>query len=163
MVTFIYYLEHMFHIMGKIDKKDKLVLEVLKDHAEYTTRQIARKTKLPITTVHNRIRKLRADGVIKKFTVELDHNKVDSGFLVYVIIKVNLLQLKQKQKTQYDVAAAVRKFPFVERVDIVSGGGDLVAMVRVKDVSEYDDVLLTKLQLIEGIENTQSLIVLSGC
>ncbi len=48
----------------------------------------------------------------------------------------------------------------MERVDIVSGGTDLVAMIRVKDVAEFDQVLLTKLQRIEGIDKTQSLIVI---
>ncbi len=44
----------------------------------------------------------------------------------------------------------------------MTGGTDLVALVRVKDVQEFDKCLLTKLQLIEGIERTQSLIVIHG-
>jgi DNA-binding Lrp family transcriptional regulator len=48
----------------------------------------------------------------------------------------------------------------VERADIVSGGTDIVALVRVKDVKEFDHVLLEKIQMIEGIEKTQSLIVI---
>ena len=68
--------------------------------------------------------------------------------------------MKQKKKTQHDLAKELRRFAFVERVDIVSGGTDIVATVRVKDVAEFDQVLLTKLQRIEGIEKTQSLIVI---
>jgi len=146
----------------KLDEKDKKILEILKDHAEYTTRQIAKKTLLPITTIHNRIRKLKQEGVIKKFTVIPDYNKVDKGFLVYILISVNLPILKQKKKTQYDIAKELRGFYFTERVDIVSGGTDLVATVRVKDVAEFDKVLLSKLQQVEGVENTRSLIVIHG-
>jgi len=145
---------------AKIDEKDKLILEVLKEHADYATRQIAKKTGLPITTVHNRIQKLKREKVIKRFTVDLDYHKVQKGFRAYVLVSVNLSLLKQKNKSQYNVAKEIRNFPFVERVDIVSGGTDLVAMIRVKDVVEFDQVLLTKLQRVEGIEKTQSLIVI---
>ena len=143
-----------------IDEKDWSILEVLQEHSDYTTRQIAKKTLLPATTIHNRIRKLKEEKVIKKFTIELNRDKVGKGFLTYVMISVNLQLLKEKKKTQYDVAKDLRKFSFMERVDIVGGGTDLVAMVRVKDVSEYDEVLLKKIQLVEGIEKTQSMIVI---
>jgi len=144
----------------ELDEKDKKILEVLKNNADYTTRQIAKKTLLPSTTIHNRIRKLKKEKVIKRFTVELDQKKIDRGFVAYILINANLELLKQKKKTQYDLAKELKKFDFVERVDITSGGTDLVAIVRVKDVEEFDKVLLGKIQLIEGIDNTQSLIVI---
>lgn len=143
-----------------IDEKDKKILEILRDRGDHTTRQISKKTGLPITTVHNRIRKLKKERIIKKFTVELDKSKIGRGFKVYILILVNLSLLKQKKKSQYDVAKELGRFPFVEKVDIVSGGTDLVTTIRVKDVSEFDKVLLTKVQRIEGIEKTQSLIVI---
>ncbi len=146
----------------QIDEKDQKILELLQEHGDYATRQIAKHTLLPITTIHNRIKKLKHEGIIKKFTVELDYNMIDKGLLVYVLISVDLQLLKQKKKTQYDVAKDLRKFYFVEKADIVSGGTDLVVTVRVKDVEELDQVLLKKLQLVEGIEKTQSLIVIHG-
>ncbi len=145
---------------AKIDEKDRKILEVLQEHADYPTRQIAKKTGLPITTVHNRIQKLKKEKIIKKFTVDLDYHKIQEGFRAYVLVSVDLSLLKQKHKSQYNVAKEIRNFSFVERVDIVSGGTDLVAMIRVKDVAEFDQVLLTKLQRIEGIDKTQSLIVI---
>lgn len=146
--------------METLDEKDQKIIEILQKHGEYTTRQIAKKTVLPITTVHNRIKKLRTEGYIKKYTVELDWSKLQRNFLAYVLISANLEILKQKKKTQYDLMNEIKKFYFIERVDVVTGGTDLVAIVRVKDVEEFDKCLLTKLQIIEGIERTQSMIVI---
>ena len=143
-----------------IDEKDKKILQLLQEHADYPTRKIAKKTLLPITTVHNRIQKLKKQKVIKKFTVEVDHDQLDEGLLVYILIHVSLPLLKQKKRSQYDVANDLKKFNFVKKVDIVSGGSDLVVTVRVKDVKEYDKILLQKIQLVEGIEKTQSLIAI---
>jgi DNA-binding Lrp family transcriptional regulator len=145
-----------------LDDKDKRIIEILKENSDYTTRQIAKKINLPITTVHNRIRKLREQGIIKRFTIEVDDKKLEQNFVVYILITANLQTLKQKHKSQYDIAKELKKLGFIERVDIVSGGTDIVAIVRVKDVEEFDKVLLGKIQLIEGIEKTQSMIVIHG-
>lgn len=142
------------------DDKDGKILEILKNESNCTTRKIAKLTLLPITTIHNRIKKLDKEKIIKRYTIDVDNDKIGKGFLVYILITANLQILKAKNRTQYDIAKELRKFHFTERVDIVSGGTDLVAMVRVKDVSEYDKVLLGKIQVIEGIEKTQSLIVI---
>ena len=146
--------------MEKIDDKDKKIIEILQENGDYTTRQIAKKTLLPITTIHNRIKKLKREKIIKKFTIELDETKLDRGFVAYILISVDLQLLKEKRKTQHDLAKELSKLYFIERVDIVAGGTDLVAVVRVKDVDEFDKILLSKLQLVEGIEKTQSLIVI---
>jgi len=149
-------------MVTKLDEKDKKILELLESHAEYTTRQIAKKVNLPITTVHNRIRKLKTQGIIKKYTVELDYSALEKNFVAYILISANLEMLKAKHKSQYDLVNDIRKFYFVERVDIVAGGTDLVVLMRVKDVQEFDNCLLNKLQLVEGIDKTQALIVIHG-
>src|SRR3989338_9652565 len=104
----------------KVDEKDRKILGVLQEHADYPTRQIAKKTGLPITTVHNRIQKLKKEKIIKKFTVELDYHKLQDGFRAYVLVSVNLSLLKEKKKSQYDVSKELKQFSFVERADIVS-------------------------------------------
>jgi DNA-binding Lrp family transcriptional regulator len=144
----------------KIDDKDLKIIDVLKEHGDYTTRQVAKKTLLPATTIHNRIRALKNDGIIRKFTILLDNTMIDKTFASYILISVNLHLLKSKHKGQTDIIKELKRFYFVERADIVSGGTDIVALVRVKDVKEFDHVLLEKIQMIEGIEKTQSLIVI---
>jgi DNA-binding Lrp family transcriptional regulator len=144
----------------KLDEKDLKILELLKEHGDYATRQIAKKTMLPVTTIHNRIRKLKSAGVIKRYTIELDHDKLGRNFVAYVLVSVNLELLKEKKKSQYDLVHEIKKLYFVERVDIVTGGTDMVVVMRLKDVAEFDHCLLTKFQTIEGIERTQSLIVI---
>jgi len=144
----------------ELDTKDMQILEVLRQHGEYTTRQISKKTGLPATTIHNRIKKLKQEGIIKRFTIDIDNSRIGKGLLVYVLISVNLQLLKEKKKRQLDIVKELRKLEYIVRTDIVSGGTDMVALVRVRDVKEFDKVLLEHIQLIEGIEKTQSLIVI---
>ena len=146
----------------QLDEKDKSILEILQENGDFTTRDIAKKTLLPITTVHNRIQKLKGEGIIRKFTIDVDPEAVDKAFMAYVLVSVNIEHLKQLKKTQYDIAKELRLLPFSERVDIVAGGMDIIMVIRVKDVKEFNKVLLGKIQLVEGVKNTQSMIVIHG-
>ncbi|MFH1401265.1 MAG: Lrp/AsnC family transcriptional regulator [Nanoarchaeota archaeon] len=143
-----------------LDEKDQKILSELRQRSKATTRQIARKTLLPPTTIHNRIRRMVKEGIIRRFTVELDPDKVGRGFIAYILISASIQALKAKGRTQYDVVKELSRFDFIERVDIVSGGTDIVAIVAVEDVKEFDKVLLGKIQLIDGIEKTQSMVVI---
>ena len=143
-----------------IDDKDRKILEVLKEHGEYTTRQITKKTLLPVTTIHHRIKRLKQEKVIRKFTIEIDPAAIEKGLKSYILVSASLHDLKLKKKTQHDLVKEMKGFDFVEEADIVSGGVDIVVVVRTKDVDELNKVLLGKLQLLEGIEKTQSLIVI---
>ena len=60
----------------ELDQKDKKILQILKENANLTTSQIAKKTAIPITTVHNRIKKLNKEKVIKNYTLNLDFEKI---------------------------------------------------------------------------------------
>lgn len=142
------------------DEKDLLILEALRDHGDATVRQIAKKTLLPATTIHNRIAKLRKAGVIKKFTIDVDPKKIGLNIGAYLLISADLKLLKQKKKTQYDLAGELRKIGRVEKVSIVTGGTDLVARIRVKDIDELDKILLGKIQLLEGVAKTQTMIII---
>lgn len=147
-------------MIPELDKKDRKILSILEHHADYTTRQISKKTGLPATTVHNRIQKMRKSRVIREYTIVPEYSTVDQGLLAYVLISVNLRELKAKKRSQESVAKDLLKFEWVKRADIASGGTDIVATVRCKDIAEYNTVLLKKIQQVDGIDNTQSLIVI---
>ncbi len=144
----------------KLDDKDWQILDVLKENSDWPTRKIAKKTRLPITTVHNRIKKLKADGVIEKFTVKLNSQKIDRNFLAYVHVETDLERLKDHKKNLHSLSKDLRKFDFVERADNVTGQASIVMLVRAKDIHEFDTILLEKIQMVEGVKRTRTDIVL---
>lgn len=146
--------------MNNLDEKDIKILEMLKEDSSLTTRQIAKKTLIPITTVHHRVRKLKTEKYIKKYTINLDYKKIGKGFSAIILVSCDYKTLREAKKDQHILAKEISKLTEVEKVDIVTGGTDMVVRVRVKDVEEYDTFLLKKFQNIAGIDKTQSLIVI---
>jgi DNA-binding Lrp family transcriptional regulator len=144
----------------KIDEKDLMILDVLEKHGEYTVRKIAKKTLLAPTTVHARIKKLKKMKVIRKFTIDIDRKKIGLMVGAYILVSADLKHLKQNHKSQYDLAKEIEKLPGVRTVHIVTGVSDLVARVRFKDIEEFDKFLLSKLQMLEGVSKTQTMIIM---
>jgi Lrp/AsnC family transcriptional regulator for asnA, asnC and gidA len=143
-----------------MDDKDRKILELLKEDSSLTTRKIAKQTHIPITTVHKRIQKLKASNIIKRYTIELDYDQLGKSLGAYILIQADLKLLKQKHKTQIDIINELKKIDQVEKTDIVVGGSDIVAFLRAKDIKELDQVLLGKIHDIDGIVDTQTMIVI---
>ena len=144
-----------------MDNNDEKILNLMKENSKLTTQQISKKTLMPITTVHYRIKKLEKEGIIKKYTLELDHKKLGKNVTAYIHIIVDYKSLREKNITQHELAKVLKQFDFVEEAAIVTGGVDIIIKVRVKDVDELDDLIVKKLRNINGIEKTQTMVVLS--
>jgi len=143
-----------------IDKKDLRILEALKENARFSTQQISRKTLIPITTVHHRIKKLEKSGVIKGYTVLLDNKKLGKELSAYILVTVDYKFLKQINISQHDLTKKLKKHELVEEVDMVTGGTDIILKIRVDDIKQMDEFITKYLRNVEGIERTQTLVIL---
>tara|TARA_Y100000310_G_scaffold295961_1_gene327808 strand:+ start:10713 stop:11156 length:444 start_codon:yes stop_codon:yes gene_type:complete len=143
-----------------IDKIDLMVLEALKDDSRATVRTIAKKINKPITTVHNRIRKLKNDRIIKKFTIEPDYEKLDQPVLALVSAVIDHEKLVDNKNGIESLKKKLNGFPSVEKIYALTGDVDVVLFVRVASVKELDQFLVKELRYIKGIVKTTTQIVL---
>jgi len=148
----------MFHM----DDKDWKIIDELRRDCSQTVRSIAKRTNIPITTVHKRIKKLKDEGIITGSTVELNYSKLGKGLSVILLIKAAFERLIQLNKNQHDCMRDLRSLPEVQSAYLVTGGTDFVVRIRVKDVHEYDKWLLTRLHKLGWIGQTESLIIIHG-
>jgi len=147
---------------AKIDKKDEKILEILKERGDLTVRQIASRTLLPITTVHHRIKRMKSEGIIKRFTIEVDQKRIGKPLAAYVLVKIDSRYMKGFRRNQHDLIKDLKGLEFVEKADIVTGTIDIVLLIRVRDVEELDRVIVEKLRDVPGVESTQTLVILRG-
>jgi DNA-binding Lrp family transcriptional regulator len=143
------------------DKKDAAIIEALKQNGRWSTQQIARKTGIPITTVHNRIKKLEKEGVIKGFTVVLDNKKIGRPVAAYILVTVDYKYLKEKKMSQYELAQKLKSNSNVEEAAMVTGASDIIIKVRVSDMDELNDFVTKYLRNVDGIEKTQTAVILN--
>lgn len=138
----------------KLDDKDMDILGLLKKNAKSTTQQISRELNIPITTVHNRIKKLEAEGIISKYTIILNHKKLGKTISARLMIRVT------KLADQFKICNEVLNLEAVDKVYQITGDYDIVASVRVNDIEDLHSLIMTQLRTMPEIRNTSTTIVL---
>jgi Lrp/AsnC family leucine-responsive transcriptional regulator len=82
-----------------LDTKDLAILQLLQKNARITVKEISEQVHLSTTPVHERIKRMEANGVIKQYATLLDHNKVKKGLMV--ICYVSLKEHSKKAGTAF--------------------------------------------------------------
>lgn len=144
-----------------LDDKDLKILELLRANARMTTSEMFKELGMPQTTIHNRIKRMKKSGVIKRFTIDLDRKKIGKSLVAYILITVSYRTSKGQKISQFDVAKMIQVLPEVEDVSIVTGDIDMIVKVALGDVDELNDFIIYKLRDIDGIEKTVTSVVLS--
>lgn len=140
-----------------MDLNDKKILTELQINADRRIREFEKSTKLPRSTIHNRIQKLKKNKTIGKIKAVVDPEKI--GLNVCVLIHV-VISFKQGV---HKVAEKLSKHKNVEEVYITAGVFDIIAKVRFKSNKELSEFIFndTKgLKSWEGVERTESMICL---
>ena len=143
-----------------IDEKDKKILEILQENSSLSSHKISKRTLIPVTTVNNRIKKLKNLGVIKKFTVDIDKSKLGFSLVAYIFLTVSLEELKQEGMKIKDLMKIIRNNPLVESTDNVTGDVDVVVKMHVRDINELNDYVANTLSYYKGVEKTKTALVL---
>lgn len=136
----------------EIDEKDRLILDTLKANSSLSMQMIAKKTGIPVATVHHRIKKLRAGGIIKRYTIDIDEAKLGRKMVVHVLIKAT---------PKSDHTALLEKLMAHEWVvdgSVITGAFDIIIKVRLADVEALDQFVLKFMRTFDEIAETQTMI-----
>jgi Lrp/AsnC family transcriptional regulator, leucine-responsive regulatory protein len=144
-----------------IDEADGKILAILEKNAKARIAAIAKKTGMPASTVHHRIKRMEKVGVIAGWGIRKDFRKMGFGIKAHVLIFVDLASIKKMRKTQADISAELGRIPGVENSEIVTGEADLMITVRARDIDEFRRILLERIQAVEGITETKTMMVIA--
>lgn len=136
-----------------LDAADRALLALLAEDARAPVAELGRALGLARTTVQSRIERLRRAGIIKGFTTRLSDEHERGQVRAHVMITV-LSKLAPR------VESELRRIAEVRTLHSVSGHFDLIAVVAAPSIGELDR-LIDRIGALEGVERTQSSIVLS--
>lgn len=143
-----------------LDKKDEVLLNVLREDSSLSTYKISKKTGIPQTTVLHRIQKLRENGVIRRYTIDVDDKKLGKGLKALIFVKVSKPIEKTKQGTVGSIESKMAKHPFVRTVKRLSGKFDFVIEVVAENVEELDKFLIERIRSLDEVADTETVLVL---
>ncbi|WP_211231655.1 Lrp/AsnC family transcriptional regulator [Ottowia thiooxydans] len=138
------------------DKKDLSILRILLQDARRTLQEIGQEVGLSTTSCWSRIKRLESEGVIKRYTVEVDPASL--GYRDTVIVQLNLES--HTEDTLYAFGQVLATIPEVLEAYLVSGDYDYYIRIAVRDTRDYERLLREKLYKIPGIRHSKSSFVL---
>jgi len=128
-----------------LDETDLKILKELQKDGRMNYAEISRRTGVPSSTVYDKIARLADKGVIKKFTVILDSEKVGLGVSVLIGIDTGaeLYRNVAKELCQLDELVGVYG---------TTAQFDLMARVRTASLKTLNEIL-NKIREINGVDD----------
>ena len=138
---------------NQLDPFDLRIVKELTVDARIPLVQLAKKLNVSNTLIHQRIKKLKAEGILKHASFRLDPWKLGYQTSAYTQVMLTDANLHTK------VEKEIEKIP--EIVECVNIAGRYALMVRIyaKNNHHLRDVIYEKILPIEGVEGTNTTIV----
>jgi Lrp/AsnC family transcriptional regulator, leucine-responsive regulatory protein len=139
-----------------LDAKDLAILKLLQQNARITVKEISDKVHLSTTPVHERIKRMEDNGVIKQYATLVDHAKVKKGLMVICYVS-----LKQHSKNAGDkFIKIIHELNEVIECYNISGEFDFMLKVVAENMDAYYDFHVNKLSQAENMGKVQSVFVM---
>ncbi|MBU5334902.1 Lrp/AsnC family transcriptional regulator [Intestinibacter bartlettii] len=135
-----------------LDKTDIRILKLLANDSRISYAEIAREVHLSRMAVRERVMKMLEEGIIERFTVQLNSKKVGLNTPVF-------LQVKAIPNKLNDVADELVKHPQIESVYVMTGKNELYAEAFVEDVEGLEKFVFEEIYKIEGITEVEYNII----
>lgn len=140
-----------------LDTVDIEILKLMQTDATLTNKQLAFKLNKSIATIHERIRRLKEQGYIKRIVAILDRKKVDRSLIAFshVFLKSHTAETLGQFETE------VAKFSEVMECYQMTGAYDFILRIATSDMDAYHLFLRNKLATLPNVSTVQSFFVLS--
>ncbi|MGC8555564.1 MAG: Lrp/AsnC family transcriptional regulator [Conexivisphaera sp.] len=137
-----------------LDETDLRILSELARNSRRSSREIARRLGLSVGTVTSRIERMKEQGIIRRFTVELDPEKL--GYEITVVVDVYI-----SKGNVMDVEREIASIPGVMAVYDVTGDFDAVVLARFRTRADLSD-FTKRLMSMEHVQRTNTHVVLNS-
>lgn len=134
-----------------LDPIDLTLIDAVQQNANQRLEDLGRLVHLAPSSVHERLRRLERDGVIRRWTVALDAAALGLGVLAFIGIR--------SSRSCSSLIDELAGNPEIEEVHSVAGELSFLLKVRVADTNALLG-LIDRLRAIQGIEQTQTTVVL---
>lgn len=142
------------HQILEIDNLDRKILGILMEDALVPYTEIAKRLIVSAGTIHVRMKKLQEAGIVKQSILMVDHQKM--GYDLTAFLGVYLTRGSEYKR----VAREIDRIPEIVEAHYTTGQYSIFLKVICRNTEHLRTVLNKKIQAIEGIERTETIISL---
>lgn len=131
-----------------LDKIDQDIIHILQQDSSIPFVDVAEKIGVTDGTIHQRVRKLKKSGLIKRFTLELNNDLLGNNSLAYAMVAVEPGYLE-------NVSKEIIENSNIQEIHEVHTQGQLLIKIRASSPEEIRNIIVEDLRKIDGITNTE--------
>ncbi len=136
-----------------LDDLNLKIMEMLGKDSSVSFVEVAKEIDVSDATIHNRVQRLIAAGIINRFTISVDNNRLGFSHLAYMGINIECGFID-------DVTSNLCKVDEVLEVHEMHGMFDLFIKIRAKDLEQLRDIVQNKICRLPHILETELMTVL---
>ncbi|WP_090937707.1 Lrp/AsnC family transcriptional regulator [Nonomuraea jiangxiensis] len=134
-----------------MDDVDRMLIGLLQEDATRPYAELGKAVGLSGGAAHERVRKLRERGVIRRTTIEVDQAALGRGVTAYVLV--------DGDTWMGDSGDRLAAIPEVEEAHVIAGPASVLLKVRTAGTAELQDVLRRVFD-VDGVSGTKTIVVL---
>lgn len=138
-----------------LDRTDFGILRLLQNNATLSNKQIATAIGLAPSSAHERVKRLRDEGVLRGAHAEVDLRAMGVGLEALFFIEMT----KHERLTVDRFMAEVADIPEVRSAFLITGRHDLVVHVVVRDTQHLKDLALDQFTTRPGVTRIETSII----
>ena len=138
-----------------MDAIDRIILDRLQADGSQTYAEIGAAAGLSPSAVNDRLKRLRAEGVIRRMTADIDPTAVGLALLAFVLVAVN------EPRGEGRFRETMKAAPEVLECHHLTGEFSYLLKLRLRDTAHLEQFLMDRLKPLAGVVRTHTLIALS--
>lgn len=138
----------------ELDVVDKKILNILLENAGTSYVEIAKRIHVSAGTVHVRMKRLLAMGVVRNSRLNVDYSQLGYDICAFLGIYLTTSSM------YLDVILQLKKIKEIVSAHYTTGGHNIFIKIICKNAEHLRQILHDKIQTIEGIQRTETFISL---
>jgi DNA-binding Lrp family transcriptional regulator len=136
-----------------LDEINLKIIDILERDASKPFVEIAKEVEISDATVHMRVRRLVAAGIIRRFTIATDSRLLGYDHLAFMGINI-------KEGSADEVNSILSQFDEVLEIHEMHGRFDLILKIRARSLEEMRDIVVNKVRKLPQIKDVELMAVL---
>lgn len=137
-----------------IDNTDRKILDILMLDSKKPYTEVAKLVHVSPGTVHVRMHKLEEAGIVEKNTLHVNYDKLGYGVMAFIGIYL------EKSGLYDTVLEKLKAIPEITSIHYTTGNYSMFIKIHCRDTNHLKEVLHDKMQQVEGIDRTETIISL---
>lgn len=139
-----------------MDEADRIILDRLQTDGSLTYAEIGSAAGLSASAVNDRLKRLRAEGTIRRMTADIDPAAVGLNLLAFVLVAVS------EPAGEAGFRNAMKATAEVLECHHLTGDYSYLLKLRLRDTAHLEQFLMDRLKPLAGVVRTHTLIALSS-